>query len=347
MKKIIFILLFPVLCYSATITRYIDPDVVGGLGNGTSWANAYSSMNAWEAAEQTDLVSDTNIHIVYCRASSGTADATSTTINGWTTGASNYILIEAADGDQAVKTGIDANRYRLAVTDGTCLFIYEDYVRINKLQIQPLFSATSTYYGTDIANQTTNNDIRISNCYYDANGGTRYGIRIWDADANLKIWNTIFTVGNRGFLVGLSGADVEMYNSIVYGSAADGVEYQAGTTGVLKNNAIFNNNDDIDNAGTVTIDYVASDDGDGTNAVAASGGNWANEYNNVAGGDYTLLNGGNCYQGGADNPSSGLYTTDMEGDSYNGGAYSIGVDEYVVAPSGVNRKGQLIKVQLF
>jgi hypothetical protein len=79
----------------AEIVRYVDPDVIGGLGNGTSWANAYNSLNAWEAAEQADLVSDGNTHKVWVRNSLGGADTAALTINGWTLGVNNYITIEA------------------------------------------------------------------------------------------------------------------------------------------------------------------------------------------------------------------------------------------------------------
>jgi hypothetical protein len=95
----------------AEIIRYIDPDATGA-GDGTSWADAYVSMFAFDAAEETDLVTADNWMHVYCRASSGTADALATTITGWTTDDTHYILFEAAEGDQALITGISETRYR-------------------------------------------------------------------------------------------------------------------------------------------------------------------------------------------------------------------------------------------
>ena len=82
--------------------------------------------------------------------------------------------------------------------------------------------------------------------------------------------------------------------------------------------------------GGTTVDYCASDDGDGTNAVAPSGANWANEFSNAAGGDFTLVAGGNCEGGGTDDPGSGLYSNDMDGDAYTS-PWSIGVDAKTAA----------------
>ena len=77
----------------AEVVRYVDPDVSGGLGDGTSWANAYSSLNAWEAAEQTNLVSDGDTHVVNCRASGGTADTTAVNIDGWGVDSTHYVKV--------------------------------------------------------------------------------------------------------------------------------------------------------------------------------------------------------------------------------------------------------------
>jgi len=112
----------------ATVTRYIDVDVVGGAGNGTSWADAYSSASAWEAAEQTDLVSDTDVHVVYARASSDSPDTTTFAIDGWTTNATYYITFEVGVADR--HTGTGDTGYRLVGDPGGsdgAIYIAEAY----------------------------------------------------------------------------------------------------------------------------------------------------------------------------------------------------------------------------
>lgn len=77
----------------ADIIRYVDTDVVGGAGDGTSWADAYSSASAWNAAEATDLPTDDDKHFVYDRASAGTPETTALNLASWETDATRDIHI--------------------------------------------------------------------------------------------------------------------------------------------------------------------------------------------------------------------------------------------------------------
>jgi len=52
----------------------------------------YSSLSAWEAAQQRNLVTADEIAVAECY---GFVDTTLTTISGWTTGVNNYIIIRA------------------------------------------------------------------------------------------------------------------------------------------------------------------------------------------------------------------------------------------------------------
>jgi len=313
----------------AEVVRYVDPDVVGGAGDGTSWANAYSSLNAWEAAEQTNLVTDGDTHVVYCRASSGTADTTATVVGGWTTDATHYVTIEAAATDVAVKSSWDTARYRLYPTDPTySLHLQCSHIRLVNLQVGFNYSSGTLrkiIYTNAIA---SGSDIRISGCRLlgenDLSGVI--GFQVEDADANIKFWNTICEKTDWYGLRFTACATANVYNCIVAHqdySSGKGIHQAQGTV-TVKNTAVFDTRDDFD--GTITVDYCASDDGDGTNAVAPSGSDWDNEFTDSANGNYTLEAGGNCEDGGTDDPGSGLYSTDMDGDSYTS-PWSIGVDE--------------------
>ncbi|MCK4823456.1 hypothetical protein KA005_47330, partial [bacterium] len=319
----------------AEVIRYVDPDASGG-GTGLDWTNAYTSLSAWEVAEQTDLVTDTDWHHVYVRSSSNTADTTTTQITGWTTGVANYILIEAASTDRAEKGSYNTSKYRLEVSGANALDIRENYVRIDGIQIQLTASSVSSISALLITGQDASNDIRIFNCrikgVLSGTSADVFGVYSSSTLVNLLMWNDITSgfVNGANLTIGVYArhASFSIYNSILYENNV-GIRIRD-NNGTLINLASFNNTDDVlDSAAGSTIDYCATDDGDGTNSISPLGASWTNEYSDPPNGDFTLLNSGNCYQGGADNPSSGLYTTDMEGDVYNIGAYSVGVDEYV------------------
>lgn len=312
----------------AAVVRYVDPDATG-TGSGLTWANAYTSLSAWEAAEDTDLVTATDTHTVYVRSSAGTADTTGFSITGWTTNSSYYITVQAASGHQAIKSGWSTSRYRLSITDDS-VEIQEDYTRFIGLQIETIHSAAS-YVRAIYCHAAS---CTFANCRVRGSGsGTQYsGFAFLEAESGTcVIYNSIierFT--GYGVLCEVT-IGVTLYNSIINNTTLAGIYRSAGTVAAY-NCAIFNTNNDIN--GTVTVDYCATDDGDGTNAIAPDGGDWDNEFSDEANGDYALLNTGNLYRAGANNPSSGIYTTDIDGDSYNSGAYSVGVDEYVAAATG-------------
>ena len=70
----------------AEVVRYVNTASAGGDGTTNNEAGAtaaYASLNAWEAAEQTDLDTANNWMHVYCSTGSGTAaDAVATLISG-------------------------------------------------------------------------------------------------------------------------------------------------------------------------------------------------------------------------------------------------------------------------
>ncbi len=308
----------------AEVVRYVDPDATGA-GDGTSWTDAYTSLNAWNAAEATDLVTATDWHHVYVRASSGTADSTACTISNvaWTTGAGNYILIEAADGDEAVKTGIDTSRYRFT----NALTFYVGHLRIKGLQFT---RADSNIFISAPGDATQ--DSLIDSCYFESTSGSG-AIVINDTNRVLTVQNCIIDASGANDGINFNGTTLNVYQTVVYGATYDGVEFDGGDGEVI-NCAVFNvtgTDFDIVVGSTVTIDHCASDDGTGTNAVSPSGSDWANEFVDAANGDFTLVAGGNLENGGT--TITGGPSTDMDGDSWDA-TPSIGVDEIASGGGG-------------
>lgn len=136
----------------ATITRYINPaSTAGGDGttNATAGANrAYASASEWEAAEQTDLVSDGDIHIVYC--DDGVDSSARLIIDGWTTGASNYIEMIAQtlarnDGIARARSGVG---YSFQNTSTGPFRVNEDFVRVIGIEVSTSNSPAVQVAGT-------------------------------------------------------------------------------------------------------------------------------------------------------------------------------------------------------
>lgn len=320
----------------ATVQRYVNPDAdPGGDGttNGLTGGDcAFQSLNVWESTTQQDLTDGGgDIAIATC-ASGGTADTTATAVNGWATAAASYILIESAPTDRAVKDEWDAAKYRLEVVDDDSLGIIDEYVRVDGLQVQMTVEDGGTY-ACMYANTVATSEMRFSNCRYVCvvTSGHARGMLFNDADIVAKIWNMIIYGGDyAGIKLGLGTAGI--YNCVVYNISAYNAIVQIAGTVTVKNCACFKTANDFD--GTITIDYCASDDNDGTNNVAESGGgvDWPDDFVDAANGDFTLKVGSGLKGTGTNDPGSGLYSTDMEGDNYVVDSWSLGVDEYVAAP---------------
>jgi hypothetical protein len=139
------------------------------------------------------------------------------------------------------------------------------------------------------------------------------GIDVGAANTNLKVWNTIiYDAPRRGIEFG--GSDLELYNCTIEGSTSvDGVFANSGDI-IIKNCAIWNNNDDIDvgAASSSTIDTCATDDGDGSNPITPA--DWGNVFEDWTSNDYRLKStDSDLRESGLENPGSGLYNDDIIG----------------------------------
>jgi len=274
----------------ATITRYVNPGSDGGDGTTTALTGAnaaYASLNAWEAAEETDLVTAGNIHVVNCAGS--TADTIATITLGWVTGESNYIEI---NGDHS--TGIySTSYYRLeaAPVETGVLILGQAYIRINNLQIyhnggSPANEASAIRVIDDLVTS----DMRVKSSIL---RGGRYTFRIEGVCESFLIENSIIYEGTTGGCATThSSSNLELNNVVITDYGTNGLFEYAGTI-TANNCAVFNGADDFNSVST--IDYCASDDGDGTNAVDISPGateadDWNDAFTDYANGDFSVKN---------------------------------------------------------
>ena len=304
------------------------------VDSGSGASGNYASLNALEAAQGQDLTDGGGDTYTATCITTGdkAADTTSVTFDGWTTAVANYVLAEAGSGHEAVKTGIDTNRYRLDVGSGDGIEISIADMRVNALQIE----GSSGGHGIEITNgDAIDKNYRISNCRIGTASGAHDCINInaFGGTEIVDIWVCILEGGGDA---GVDISDintVNIYNTVIYNNGGEGVNRGSGTI-TVKNCPVFKNADDF--AGTITVDFCASDDGDGTNDVAESGGGveWPSDFNDSANGDFTLLTGSNLKGAGINDPGSGLFSTDMDSDTYVTDSWSLGVDEFVAAVGG-------------
>jgi len=262
-----------------TITRFVNStseNTPGGDGttNNTSGATrAYASWSEWELNEQTDLVTDTNSHVV--ELSGADADTSVVVIAGWVTGASNTITV---NGDN--RSGRwSSSAYRLVVPTSAATQAgrsLNDYVTLNDVQVERVDSGTTTNvacwrHDTGVVGQDYNR------CIFRASGsGTGalgWGLRSGTSSGTTNIRNCLFYDLDTGLTrnigvelaAGASGT-VNVDNCTAY-NCETGVRHISGTTAIQ--NILVQNCTTTYSGAIGSADYCASDLGDapGTNAV--------------------------------------------------------------------------------
>lgn len=320
----------------ATILRFVNTaSTAGGDGttnNTTGATRAYASLNEWEAAEQTDLVSDGDIAEVIC---SGGLDSASLFITGWTTGASNYILIHATDDKHA---GVfDSGKYHLdgGTAIASILEIQEDFVRFFALQFQRQSIATS---GVDRACIRTNlvgaGDIRIEDNIFKSIGLNTVGIISavsFDDSSPVHTFknNVVYDFDgttHRG-IGGLgASATIDVYNN-TFINCTTGMASRANY--LCKNNIFQDCATDIGGTVNSSNDNNLTDNGSipGANSVANS----TLTFENKASDNFALVIGDTDAIGAGIGPSSdsNVPTTDIIGEARSGTTTDIGAFMFV------------------
>jgi len=315
------------------IDVYIDPDA-SGTGTGVDWTNAYNSLNAAEAAEQKDFVTDTDNIVFHVKSSAGTADTTAVSFDGSTTSA--IYNIEVINEDDH-KGKWNAAAYRLQAANQNVLQLYDAFITLTGLQVE-LTSINANYQKViHIDNLPSGSVTNLDKVIIkSANNGT-YRERVFGCDSarTVNVYNSVIWNGNRtnasaaNSLIHNAGATLNLYN-VTLSTGYNGLYGSAGTTKAI--NCIFHNLIAVVDTGTWTSsDYNASDLGTTTGGAhditSATFG-----FTDSSNGDLHLTSGdaSGCKNGGTDNPASGLYSDDIDGKA-RVSIWDIGCDEYIVS----------------
>ena len=315
-------------------TRYVNTaSTAGGDGttNATSGANrAYASLSEWEAARQAVL---SEVEEVICEGSA--ADTSRLNLDGWTTSASNYILIRTTQANRH-NGRWDTSRYRLDPSaTSSALWCYESYVRIEGIQFRNRNNGTWNQEGImfDSSSPATS-DLRVDSCIaYDC-GSASVGFRVLGGRVT---WTNCISYGNSasGFRMqdAGNGAEVYYYNCLAAANADYGFLFSSGTSTARNCYAGGNTNPDF-SAAPGTASNNASEDGTHGSTVAYSTSAGA-YFTNVTAGSQNFDIGASSALINAGYDLSGTFTTDILGNA-RGATFDIGPFEYQSAASATS-----------
>ena len=340
--------------YSAIIETRV-PDV---YWNGTtSWAGEttegnrdtkygarrYTSLSAWET-DRDGNASEGDVEYAVISGAWASADTNVMGMAGWP-GCS--VVIECPltlpDGVNPARHdgiyGNVANSYKQECTADQQIELADSALRditLDGLQCQLTYSTDSYHEMISCSDVASGYTQTIKNTIFKGvitSTAKTVGVEVSDANFDLKFENSIiYGFPRRGIEIDNSASTVKTYNCVVSGaSSVDGIKGAASSTDTVKNCAVFNNADDFDTVDI--IDYCASDDGDGGNAVdwTSEATDWAANFEGYAIGDFRPKNVDLPGAGIGPGSDADVPTTDIIGDSRSGATCTIGAFEFQAA----------------
>lgn len=250
---------------------YVDTGVSGGAGDGSSWDNAYSSLNTAENAREADI-SGGDAVVFRCRASTGVADGVAAISGGWVTDADSYVKVycDAADSGGRHAGVWDTSKYRIEGSNGNVFTVAEDYVWLEGLQVQKTASSGNFQVPFYVSGLNASNHTRVGNCLFwgdDNNSYTQAGAYLNSANSVLTVWNSLFYCAggsNSNFSCGVlanAGVTFNFYSCLMVG-AYYGIRIGSGRT-VTAKNCYFHGGTataSLDSGATLTTTTCASSD---------------------------------------------------------------------------------------
>ncbi len=290
-----------------------------------------------------NLVASNTAIFIPCYASTSPDDAHAE-VNGWTTGTSTYIKIytpvysDEVGSSQRHSGTWDDSSYRIVLSSITrVLSLYNSNVWIDGLQIKNTDTGDSDTLSSCINSNVAAQNLKISNSIiHGSHGGS--AIDFDNTEITAMMWNNLIyhnTMGTWDEGIDASVKILNIHNCTIY-NFNTGINQDAGTL-LAYNNAVFGNANDFD--GTMTLDYNASDDKDGTNAIDISPAGFATEadawkaaFTDYANGDFSIRDTSSVLY---DSGTTIIAVTDdilgtvrPQGDGYDVGAFEYNFGRY-------------------
>lgn len=261
---------------------------------------SYTTMTLMETGEDGDLTGGNPLQ-VNITASDGnwnTAD-TSVIFTGWTTDGTDGITITALnDGARNMYTDAESgtystSRYRMEENGANTIRLHNSAridVTVEYVQLKNSDNATG-YFVIYISDAGASSTLNVHGCWLEHTrvgaAGCHYSV---ESNITEKLINCILYDSDDDYRVG-SVTSAKLVNCTISKAAADALESDGQTSHAL-NCAVFNNTDDFEDVWT-SINYCASDDGDGNNPVDISPGgteadNWKESFTDYANGDFRI-----------------------------------------------------------
>jgi len=308
----------------ADTVKVVDPD----NGTGTD----YTSLDAWEdatggvASGDVTALGAGNNAVAKCRSTGGTADTAPVTIDGWTTDADNYIKIWCDPTESYRHLGVwSDSKYRLTVGAETAIANYENYVRVQYLQL----SVNGAGLCIRCYN-TASSDIRISHCLGKNIGTLGNGFFFYTSvDTNaVTLWNCIAYDFQYGICVNSASAVVTAYNCTTH-DCANGYYQAAGSLTLW--NCLGDHGGNL-NSFPFSGSYGAASDYNASSRSVATDGDHdrvSQTFTFLGAADFHLAeNDGGARDYGVSDPGGGLFSDDIDGQTRTG-TWDIGADEYM------------------
>jgi hypothetical protein len=282
----------------------------------------YTSLSAWESAEQRNLVTQDEIAILECQAGSIT---NALNLAGWTTDATHYTVIRAATGHE--HGGIPGAGFKISNNTATTTIAYTTHNgRISGIEV----ANSST--GSAIATASgTGQEMWISGCLVGPSGAN--GISI--GNANAWIYNNIvFDNATNQIQLNSAGVTAHVYNNTVKGGT-HGIRQVNGTYRPKNNIAQGNstacfNGTFTDSATNISSDATSPETG--LRSIDLDFVDEANDDYHLASTDTEAVGAGTDLSADA----SLAFDWDIDGDARPDGAWDIGADQTIVVITSID-----------